>query len=372
MKKGLPAKFLLIPGVIIFLIIAWTIAPQFLPNEAEYKKDQAHLSVIMTGRLPDNPASQVKLPVRGYIIPAGAGFCMVDAAAGIANYLESDIDSDKFLLMGNPTLIMAARNKNERYGQGGSIMRPFINLGYTPLRGVTSPIHPPQIFSMDIEPENFIYFKNKEEELVFMKRLLSAGIVPIVTLTRDPFEPIEGGLFSSLVGYDQNGVWLNVSPPSEKYAPGKHFMELPERYEPRFLTYAKFLEFWTPDHQFLWVVKTGNRKADAEIYAENKKNAREASVNMQKTIEFLKADGDLGLFTSAFNTPTAMAFYRHFQKQGDLALANQYLELAKTYESIRELQSVGLLKAKENDRQTYIKTLEAVYPYYARVAAIWP
>lgn len=367
MKKGLPAKLLFIPGVIIFLIIIWTIGPQFLPNEAEYKKDQAHLRLVVEGKLPENPAPQVKLPIRGYIIPGAAGWCMVDAAAGIANYLEPDIDFDKFILLDNPTLFMAARNPNERYGTGMSIMRTFINLGYTPFRGVTSPIHPPQNVSMDIEPQNFIYFKTKEEELVFMKRLLSSGVIPIVTVTRDPFEPIEGGAFVSLVGYDQNGVWLNVSPPLPgKYAQGRNFMDLPTRYEPRFLTYDKFFKFWTPDHQFLWVVKTGNRKPEGEIYAENKKNAQDAPTNMQKTIEFLKGNGDLLLFTAVSDAPTAMVFYRYFQKRGNLVLANQYLEMAKKYASM--LATQGL----EDNRQTYIKTLEAVSPYYAKVATMWP
>lgn len=374
MKKGLPAKFLLIPGVIIFVILLAIFGPRYLPNESEYKKDQAHLVEVIKGRLPENPAPQVKLSVRGYIIPGADGWCWIDAAAGIANYLEPDIDFDKFIILNNPTLVMAARNKNERYGPGANVMAAFIKLGYTPFRGATTPIHPPQTVSNGIEPQNLIYFKAKEEELNFMKRLLSANIVPVVTLTRDPFEPIEGGLFSSLVGFDQNGVWLNVSPPlPEKYAQGRNFMDLPQRYESRFLSYKKFFEFWTPDHQFLWAVKTGNRKEDTEIYAENKKNIQEAPANMQKTIEFLKGDGDLLQFSAASDAPTAMVFYRYFQKRGDLALADKYLEVAKTYiQFLPGSTGAGILKAEENGRQRYIKTLEAVYPYYIRVATMWP
>ena len=111
MKKGLPAKFLFIPGGIIFLIIVWTISPQFLPNEAEYKKDQAYLAEVMNGKLPETPSPEVKLPVKGYIIAGGAGTCMVDAAAGIANFYEPDIDFDTFIFYANPTLIMAKRDK---------------------------------------------------------------------------------------------------------------------------------------------------------------------------------------------------------------------------------------------------------------------
>ena len=377
MKKGLPAKFLLIPGATIFLVLLITFGPRYLPNESEYKKDQAHLQAVMAGKLAETPKPEVKLPVRGYIIPGATGMCMIDAGAGIANFLGPDIDFDKYILLDNPTLITAARNKSERYGPGASFIRPFMNLGYTPFRGVTSPIHPPQYFFSDFEPQNFIYFKTKEEELAFMKKLLSAGIVPVVTLTRDPFEPIQGGLFSSLIGYDQNGVWLNVSPPTpEKYAQGRNFMDLPTRYEPRYLTYDKFFEFWTPDHQFLWMVKTGNRKADAEIYTQNKKNAQEASANLQKTIEFLKGNGDLGLFTAPYDVPAAMVFYRYFQKRGDVALANQYLEMAKTYIQFfpksQDTNIFSIFTGAENDRQRYIKTLEAVYPYFAKVAAMWP
>lgn len=114
------------------------------------------------------------------------------------------------------------------------------------------------------------------------------------------------------------------------------------------------------------MVKTGNRKSDEEIYAENKKNAQEASANMNKTIEFLKANGYLGLFTAASDAPTTMVFYRYFQKGGNVALANQYLELAKTYVQFwPESKDAGvftIFTAAENDRQRYIKTLEAVYP----------
>ncbi len=377
MKKGLPAKILLIPGVIIFLFLLVTFAPQFLPNTSEYKKDQAYLAEVMAGKLPENPALQVKLPINGYIIPGAVGWCWVDAAAGIVNYLEPDIDFDKFILLNNPTLVMAARNKDERYGPGANVMAAFIKLGYTPFRGATTSIHPPQNANSGIDPHNLIYFQTKEEELNFMKRLLSANIVPVVTLTQDPFEPIEGGLFSSLVGFDQNGVWLNVSPPlPEKYAQGRNFMDLPERYEPRFLSYDKFFKFWTPDHQFLWAVKTGNRKEDAEVYAENKKNVQEAPQNMQKTIEFLKDNGDLQQFSAAADAPTAMVFYRYFQKRGNLALAKEYLEMATTYVQFwpegKDVGVFAIFTAAENNRQRYVQTLETVYPYHAKVATMWP
>lgn len=210
-----------------------------------------------------------------------------------------------------------------------------------------------------------------------MKRLLSANIVPIVTLIRDPFEAIEGELFSSLVGYDQNGVWVNVPPPlPDKYAQGRNFMDLPQRYEPRFLTYDKFFEFWRPDHQFLWAVKTGDRIPDEQVYTINKQNAQEAPANMQKTIEFLKNNGDLQQLTGIGDAPTAMVFYRYFQKKGNIALANQYLEMAKTYiqfwPEAKDTSVLAIFTGAEKDRQRYIQTLEAVYPYYSKVATMWP
>lgn len=367
LAKGIPAKLLLIPGTIIFLFLLMTFGSRYLPNKSEYKKDQAHLLTTMEGRLAETPKPEVKLPVKGYIVPGAAGTCMVDAGAGVANFLEPDIDFDKYILLGNPTLIMAAGNKSERYGPGANFLTPFINLGYTPFRGATTSIHPPQNAANNIEPQNFIYFKTKEEELAFIKRLLSSNIIPIATLTRDPFEPIEGGLFSSLVGYDRNGIWLNVSGPlTEKYAQGRNFTDLPIRYDPRFLSYEEFFRFWTPDHQFFWVIKTGSRLSDSQIYAVNKKNAQQAPENLQKTITFLKKNGNLMLFTAASDAPTAVVLHRFFQKQGNLALAEEYLQMAKTYTDI-----LATADLKEN-RETIIKTLEVVYPYFVKVSTLWP
>ena len=370
MKKGLPAKFLFIPGGIIFLIIVWTISPQFLPNEAEYKKDQAYLAEVMNGKLPETPSPEVKLPVKGYIIAGGAGTCMVDAAAGIANFYEPDIDFDTFIFYANPTLIMAKRDKNERYGPGLSIMRAFKNFGYIPFRGATTPIHPPQNIVADFEPQNLIYFKDVKEELLFAKKLLSAGIVPIVGLQHDPFEDIEGGVFSSLVGYNKDGVWLNISPQSERYAPGKkYYLDEPIRYEPRFASYDLLMKYWTGEHQLLWAVKSGERKSEAEIYSENKKNIQEAPVTLQKSIEFLKNNGNVSDFTAASQTPEAAVLYRYFQAKGNLALANQYKELAKTYESLRQSESPGIVAS---DRQKMIEVLTTVYPHIFQVSTLWP
>lgn len=374
-SPGLPAKFLILPALIILFSIYWFGLRQFLGSATEYKKDQAYLTAVMAGKLPDNPAPSVKLPVRGYLIPAASGMCMVDAGAGIANYLEPDIDFDDFVLLGTPTLISAARNQSERYGPGGSFTRTFINLGYTPFRGATTPIHPPQNVNMDIAPTNLIYFKTKEEELLYLKRLLTANIVPIVTFTRDPFKPIEGGLFSSLVGYDNTGVWVNVSPPSDLYAPGKHLLELPQRYDPRHLTYDQFFKYWTPDHQLLWFVKTGPRTPEAEIYAVNKRYIQEAPANLRATIDFLKSSGDLREFSAPPDVPVFMVLYRYFKNQGNLALANEYLKLAQTYESLRQSQAPptpNILLAAEEDRQQYIQMLEAAYQPYLAIAALWP
>ena len=197
--------------------------------------------------------------------------------------------------------------------------------------------------------------------MLFAKKLLSAGIVPVVGLRRDPFEAIEGGVFTSLVGYDQDGVWLNVSPQSERYAPGnKYYLDEPIRYEPRFASYDLLMKYWTGEHQLLWVVKSGERKSEAEVYRENKKNIQEAPANLQKSIEFLKSGGNLLDFTAASQTPEAAVLYRYFQTKGNLALANQYKELAKTYESLRQSKSPD------------IKVLTTVYPYISKIATLWP
>lgn len=370
MKKGLPAKFLLIPGVVILGVLITIFGPWFLPNESEYKKDQARLAEVMRGKIPETPAPEVKLPVKGYIIAGGAGYCMFDAAAGIANFYEPDIDFDKFIFYANPTRIMAGGDKNERYGPGSSIMRAFINFGYLPFRGATTPIHPPQNIVADFEPQNLIYFKDVKEELLFAKKLLSAGIVPIVGLQRDPFEDIEGGVFSSLVGYNKDGVWLNTSPQSERYAPGnKYYLDTPIRYEPRFASYDLLMKYWTGERQLLWVVKSKERKSETEIYNENRNNIQEAPITLQKSIEFLENKGNLLDFTAASQTPEAAVLYRYFQAKGNLALANQYKELAKTYESLRQSESSGVVV---DDRQKMIGVLTAVYPYISKISSLWP
>lgn len=370
MKQGLPAKWLFIPGVIAALFLFFNVAAPFLPNETEYRRDQARLEEVMRDFLPIAPLAEVKLPVKGYIIAGGAGYCMVDAAAGIANFLEPDVNFDKFILYANPTRIMAGRDKNERYGPGLSIMRAFLNLGYTPFRGATTSIHPPQNTVADFEPQNLIYFKSAQEELAFIKKLLSNGIIPIITLTRDPFEPIEGGAFVSMVGYNQDGVWINVSPSSERYALGnKYYLEEPIRYEPRFASYDLLMKFWTNDHQLIWTVKTSPRQTEAEIYAENKKNVQEAAANLQKTIDFLANNGSLLDFTAAIQTPEAAVFYRHFQTQGNLILADQYKELAKIYESFRQSQNPGIVTS---DRQKTVAVLTAVRPQISKIATLWP
>lgn len=367
--KGLPAKFLLILGIVIFLVLITTFGPRFLPDFAEYKKDQAHLAEVMRGKLPETPVPEVKLLVRGYIIAGGAGYCMVDAAAGIANFYEPGIDFDKFIFFANPTLIMAKRDKNERYGPGLSIMRAFKNFGYIPFRGATTPIHPPQNIVADFEPQNLIYFKDVKEELLFAKKLLSAGIVPIVGLRRDPFEDIEGGVFSSLVGYNKDGVWLNISPQSERYAPGnKYYLDEPIRYEPRFASYDLLMKYWVGEHQLLWAVKSKERKSEAEVYRENKKNVQEAPVTLQKSIEFLKNNSSLLDFTAAYQTPEVAVLYRYFKAKGNLSLANQYKELADTYESVRVSQS----KNPKDDRQEMIEVLTTVYPYISKISTLWP
>ena len=67
---------------------------------------------------------------------------------------------------------------------------------------------------------------------------------------------------------------------------------------------------------------------------------------------------------------------RYFQKKGDVALANQYLEMAKTYirffPETQDANIFSIFTGAESDRQRYIKTLEAVYPHFTKVANMWP
>ena len=129
------------------------------------------------------------------------------------------------------------------------------------------------------------------------------------------------------------------------------------------------MKYWTGEHQLLWAVKSGERKSEAEIYSENKKNIQEAPVTLQKSIEFLKNNGNVSDFTAASQTPEAAVLYRYFQAKGNLALANQYKELAKTYESLRQSESPGIVAS---DRQKMIEVLTTVYPHIFKVSTLWP
>jgi len=359
MKRGLSAKVLFIPGIIILLTLVFFIGGKFFINISEYKKDQKHLAVSFKTKLPQIPKAEIKYPVKSYLITTG-GFCWLMTGAGIANYLEPDIDLDDFVLYARPTLFMANRTENERYGPGLNHLHAFSNLGYTVYRGSTNPEHPPPNLYPDIGPENFIYFKDKNEELLFAKKLLLTGIIPIIHV---------GGDFLALTGYDNQGAWLGSPEVAEEEKP-KDYLKTAVVTETWFMPYDRFFQSWAGDNQFFWMEKTGKRKTEEEIFAENKKNALEAPENILKTIDFLKQAGNALLYTHEFDTPSAVALYRYFSKKGSQKLANKYLEIAKVYNDKRE--SLGPSPPQRLDKDFLIQLLTKLYPLYQQTTALWP
>ncbi|MFA4831050.1 MAG: hypothetical protein WC862_01500 [Patescibacteria group bacterium] len=364
-SKGLPAKILLIPGALIVLVLIFYLGfgRGIFPNISEYKKDQAQLITAMKTKLPEKPLAEIKYPIKGYRIPGLGGFCWLESSSGLIKYLEPDIDFDTFVFYGRPTLVMAGRNKDERWGPGLNQTHAFTELGYTAFRGSTNPTHPPQSVFPDIDPRNLIYFKTKEEELEFMKKLVSARIIPTIGYDGD---------FSTVVGYNQDGLWIVRSDPSQTDRGDRNFMTDPVIFEPTFITYKELFDNWGMDYQFFWFEKTGSRKSINEIYAENKKNAQEAAQNMETVIDFLKKGGNLVDFTYEIDIPSAMALYRYFTKQGNSDLADKYLEIAKIYESQRVSLGPDSRRSQAAARKFYIETLTKVQPLLAEAAAMWP
>lgn len=364
-KDGLPAKILLIPGILIFSAIVFYIGfgRGIFPNMPEYKKDQTHLAITMKTKLPEKPLLEIRYPIQGYRIPGLGGFCWVESSSGLIKFLESDIDFDTFIFYARPTLIMAGRDESERWGPGLSQTHAFVELGYTAFRGSTNPTHPPQSLFPDIDLRNLIYFKNTKEELEFIKKLVSARIIPTIGYKGD---------FSTVIGYNQNGLWIVKSDPSQTDKEGRNFMTYPVPFEPLFITYEELFDGWGIDYQFFWFEKTGSRKPENEIYAENKKNAQEAAQNMGTVIDFLKNGDSLIDFTYEIDIPSAVTLYRYFTKQGKIELANTYLEIARIYDFQRESLGPDSRRSQSEARKFYIETLAKVQPLLEKAAEMWP
>src|SRR3989344_1307818 len=311
MKKGLLSKFLLIPGIVIFLVLIITFGPRFLPDESEYKKDQTRLVEITNGALPKEPLAEIKYPIQGYRIPGLGGFCWLESASGLIKYLEPDIDFDTFVFYARPTLVMAGRNNNERWGPGTNQIHAFTQLGYTAFRGSTSHIDLPQSVFPDIEHGNLIYFKTPQEELDLMKKMISARIIPTIVYDGD---------FSTIVGYNKDGLWIVKSDPSQTDIEGRSFLTYPVPFEPTFITYKELFEKWEVDYQFFWFEKTKPREPVDNIYIVNKANAQEAAQNMKLVIDYLKKGGNLVDFTYAIDIPSSITLYRYFTKRGNIDL----------------------------------------------------
>lgn len=365
-SKGLPAKILLILGVLIVLLVVIFIGfgRGIFPNWPEYKKDQAHLAAAMKTKLPVEPLPEIKYSVKGYRIPGIGGFCWLESSSGLVKYLEPDIDFDKFVFYGRPTLVMAGRDKNERWGPGLNQIHAFSELGYTAFIGSTNPTHFPQNVYPDVDLRNMIYFKIPEEELDLMKKLISASVMPTINYAGD---------FSTVAGYNKDGLWIVKSDPSQTDKEGTSFMTPPVPFEPIYVTYQDFFKNWKIYHQFFWFEKTGQRKPESEIYAKNKKNAQEAPQNMRAVIDYLEKGGNLIHYTFELDIPSSVALYRYFTGRGNLELANTYLELAEIYESQRLSLDPNLgPDAKTIGREFIIETLTKALPLYEKAATMWP
>ena len=149
-------------------------------------------------------------------------------------------------------------------------------------------------------------------------------------------------------------------------------MTHPVPFEPTFITYQELFKKWGVDYQFFWFEKTRTRKSESEIYAENKKNAREAAQNMETVIDFFNQGGSLIDFTYEIDIPSSMALYRYFTKRGEIELANAYLEIAEIYDSQRESLGPDSRRSQSEARKFYIETLNKVQPLLAEIAAMWP
>ncbi|MFH1314814.1 MAG: hypothetical protein ABIH67_00275 [Candidatus Uhrbacteria bacterium] len=365
-KKISTLMSLLISAVITCLVLTIIVVYKNWPNQEEYENDQAFLSEHFQTVLLAEPLEEIIYPVQSYVITTG-GFCWLLAQSSIMSYLEPDIDFHTFVLHGNPTLFMAGRNEQERYGPALNGIHSFENLGYTFYRGSTSSIQPPRNVFPDIESENLIYFKNADEELLFVKKLLTVGIIPIVHIK---------GSFLPLIGYDDQGIWL-ANPESEDIAledQPKDLLEVTVLNQTWYMSNDDFFDNWSGDDQFFWYEKTGPRITDAELYQENRTNALEAPENIETTIGILKnldASQNISwIYTYDYDTPSTVALYYYFLNKGNKKLADKYLEIANFYDQARELRGPDL--PLYGDEEYLAELLTEVLPLYKEAAALWP
>ena len=368
MSRELSPKLLFTVGALAFfgIVFLFTIGRGLLPNEAEYRKDQAWLASNMKTELPETPLPEIKYPIQGYRIPGIGGFCWLQSSSGLIKYLEPDIDFDTFVFYGRPTLFMANRNELERWGPGLNQIHAFTNFGYTAYHGATNPNWPPQSVYPDIDPRNFIYFKTMKEQLAFMKRLISAGIIPTINYNGD---------FSTVVGYDQSGLWIvteSESVVSQVDTEGRNFMTPAVPFDAGYITYDQFFgRLSKMTNEFFWFEKTGSRKSEDEVFEENKKNAKEAVVNLQKTIDYVRSGGDLLHFTFTLDIPATISLSRSLAKRGHSDLANAYLDLAKTYEAVRNTLGPDAGNV-DRDSEFVINVLTKVEPLLEKISHMWP
>lgn len=217
-----------------------------------------------------------------------------------------------------------------------------------------------------VDEANIIYFKSYEEIINFIKRLISAKIIPIINYDED---------FSTVIGYNKEGFWIVKSDPSQTDKEGRNFMTPAVPFEPIFVTNQQIFEKWRGiKYQFFWFDKTGLRTPESEIYLENKRNAQEAPQNIKAAIDYLKKGGDLLNYTFLFDIPSSIVLYRYFTKKGNTELANVYLEIAKTYDSLREeyYKRYGRPIEFLEKREFFVETLEKVQPLYEKAANLWP
>lgn len=288
-QPGIPAKFILAAALVILTLLFFTVGRKFVGYELEYRNDQKRIASIFGDKLSPVIKEEIKYPVKSFAIPRSS--CWLATGAGVANYLEPDIDAATFAFYGNPTLYMAGRGNNERYGEGLSWIKAFSNLGYTVYYGSTNPEHPPQNVYPDVAPENMIYFKDYDDEVLFIKKLLSSGYVPVIGANRKGlgFDD-DGGDFVAIAGYDKQGFWL-VSPDPKEQAIEQPLTDPVRITEPRFITDEQFKQVFKGNRQLFWLEKTGTRKSLQIVYEENKNNAQEVAVNMIKTRDFILQDG---------------------------------------------------------------------------------
>ena len=349
--------------LMIFLLLSALAVWQLVPGHFEYKKDQAYLVQNFKVELPENPLLEITQPVKSYLITTG-GFCWLMNGAGIANYLEPDIDFDNFVLYGTPTLFMAGRTEAERYGPGLNHIRAFKNLGYAVYLGSTSLQQPPHNVIPDIESENLIYFKNKDQEFLFIKKLLNVGVVPMVFV---------GGDFLGLAGYNEEGVWLTGPEVAHEKRP-KNMLETVIVDELQFMSYDQFYNKWGNYNQFFWFDKTSDRKTITEVYEINKKHALEAPENIKATTGILKnliAEQSIShIYTHDFDTPSVVALHRYFENENNQELAQKYLEIAAIYDEARE--SLGPNPPRTASAEFLIQLLAEALPFYEEAASMWP